>query len=351
MRAKPAVEDLKRYVAPLEGRRGHLRLDFNENTLGPSPKVVDAIRALPPEAYATYPEYDELTLRYAKHVGLRGDQVGLFNGSDAAIKAVFDAYAEPGQRFVTTSPTFGYYRPCAEAAAMCVVGVPYEPDFSFPWTGLRAALQIPTRICIICNPNNPTSTLTGRAELLQLVAEHPSTLFVIDEIYLSYTGVTVLPEGASLPNLVALHSLSKSCGIAALRIGFACGSAAVVDRMSRVTGPYDINQFGVVAANAVLDDWQAVSDYVTEVNAAKEATLSALRALGVRTYSGGGNYFLVWPGRDVGQIEAALRARGILVRSMQGKPMLDGCFRLSVGTQSQMERFVAAFGQVLQDLV
>jgi histidinol-phosphate aminotransferase len=336
-------------VAPLEGRRGYLRLDFNENTLGPSAHVVEAIRALPPEAYATYPEYDQLTARYAAHVGLAPDAVGLFNGSDAAIKAVFDAYGEPGQRFVTTSPTFGYYRPCAEAAGMQVVGVAYQPDFSFPWQALEAELAKPTRLCIICNPNNPTSTLAERAPLLALIKKHRETLFVIDEIYLTYTGVSVLPDVGTLPNAVALHSLSKSCGIAALRIGFACGTPAIVERLARVTGPYDINQFGVVAANAVLDDWLTVQHYATEVNNAKEFTLSKLRELGIRVFSGGGNYFLVWPGRDVNQVEAALRERNILVRSMHGKPMLDGCFRLSVGTHAQMQTFLTAFSEVLRD--
>lgn len=348
MRAKPSVEALSPYVAPLEGRRGHLRLDFNENTVGPSPKVVEAIRALPPEYYATYPEYESLTARYAAHVGVTPEQVGLFNGSDAALRAVFDAFGEPGARFVTTSPTFGYYRPCAEIAQMVQVSVPYEPDFSFPWQRFRDALAEPTRICVVCNPNNPTSTLVASGALLELAQAHPETLFVVDEIYETYTGVTVLPEGKHLPNLVALRSLSKSCGIAALRVGFACGAAGVVDRMSRVTGPYDINQFGVVAAHAVLDDWPYVLSYAAEVAHAKAWTVDALRNLGVRTYSGGGNYFLVWPGKDVATVEAGLRERGILVRNMYSKPMLRGAFRLSVGTLSQMQTFVEALNEVLR---
>jgi histidinol-phosphate aminotransferase len=349
MRAKPSVEALNPYIAPLEGRRGLLRLDFNENTIGPSPTVVEAIRALPAEYYAIYPEYESLTARYAAHIGLNAEQVGLFNGSDAALRAVFDAYGEPGARFVTTSPTFGYYRPCAEIAQMSQVNVPYEADFSFPWQRFREALSSPTRICIVCNPNNPTSTLVGAVELLDLISTHPETLFVVDEIYETYTGVSVLPEGRHLPNLVALRSLSKSCGIAALRIGFACGTAAVVERLNRVTGPYDINQFGVVAAHAVLDDWKHVLRYADEVARAKAYTLQALANMGVRTYAGGGNYFLVWPGRDVSSTEKALRDRGVLVRSMDSKPMLRGAFRLSVGTQPQMEQFVAALSEALSD--
>lgn len=347
MRAKPAVEALKPYLAPIEGRRGHLRLDFNENTVGPSPRVLDAIRALPAEAYAMYPEYEALTSRYARHVGLLPEQVGLFNGSDAAIRAVFDAYGEPGARFVTTAPTFGYYRPCAELTGMSEVGVPYNEDFSFPWDMLRQALSVPTKLCFLCNPNNPTSTLVGAEALLALASENPDVLFVVDEIYETYTGITVLPEAGNRANVLALRSLSKSCGLAALRIGFACGSAEIVDRLGRVTGPYDVNQFGVVAAHSVLDDWSYVAAYVEEVALAKAWTVDALVDLPVRVYSGGGNYFLLWPGLDVSVAEAGLKREGILVRSMHGKPMLDGCLRVSVGTRAQMKQFIGALSTIL----
>lgn len=233
---------------------------------------------------------------------------------------------------------------------MSSVGVPYEPDFGFPWAALESALSEPTRLCIICNPNNPTSTIVAAEPLLELARRHPNTLFIIDEIYTTYTGVTVLPQGAERDNLIALHSLSKSCGIAALRVGFACGAAPLLDRLRRVTGPYDVNQFGVVAALAVLDDWVAVEGYCAEVASAKQATLVSLDQLGIRYYSGGGNYLLVWPERDVVQVEMALRARGILVRSMHGKPMLDHCFRLSVGTRQQMQHFSNVFAEVLHGL-
>src|SRR5690606_18414976 len=121
MRAKPAVEAMNPYVAPLEGRRGMLRLDFNENTVGPSPKVVEAIRAIPEEEYAIYPEYDPLHEAAAGWLGVSRAEVGLFNGADAAIRAVFDAFGEEGAVFLTTSPTFGYYAPCALQQSMRIV--------------------------------------------------------------------------------------------------------------------------------------------------------------------------------------------------------------------------------------
>jgi histidinol-phosphate aminotransferase len=117
-----------------------------------------------------------------------------------------------------------------------------------------------------------------------------------------------------------------------------------------VTGPYDINTFAVVAAKAALADGDYVETYVAEVAAAKAWTLQQLERLGLRYFAQGGNFLLVWPGRDVAAVESGLRERGILVRSMAGKPVIDGSFRLSVGTREQMQRFFAAFEQVLGDV-
>lgn len=347
IRARPSVEALSRYVAPLEGRRGLLRLDFNENTVGPSPRVVTAIRELPPEAYSTYPEYAGLVETYAAHAGLPAASVAVFNGADAAIRSVFDAFGEPGATFLTTEPTFGYYRPCALLAGMSIEPVPYASDLSFPWAAFEDRLRAEPRICIICNPNNPTSTLVEPSRILALARAHQQTLFVVDELYVSFTKQSVLPEAIREPNVIALRSLSKSMGIAGLRLGFACGAPELVERAFRVTGPYDINTFAVIAGKAALADTEYVERYVAEVAAAKAWSVAQLERLGIRYFSQGGNYMLVWPGRDVAAVEGELRARGILVRSMAGKPVIDGSFRLSIGTREQMERFFAALEQIL----
>ncbi|MDP5124071.1 MAG: aminotransferase class I/II-fold pyridoxal phosphate-dependent enzyme, partial [Cyanobium sp. MAG_04] len=120
--ARPEVESLNAYSAPLEGRRGVLRLDFNENTMGPSPQVVAAIRAIPAEQYAIYPEYDGLRQAVVANLALplAPSQIGLFNGVDAAIHAIFHAYGDRGDTLLTTSPTFGYYTPCAQMQGMAI---------------------------------------------------------------------------------------------------------------------------------------------------------------------------------------------------------------------------------------
>jgi histidinol-phosphate aminotransferase len=446
--ARPEVESLQAYSAPLEGRRGLLRLDFNENTVGPSPKVVEAIRAIPGDQYAIYPEYDGLREAVlasladmpgaiaaaalstapapaavpavapanradgvpalatvslpqppALRPSLRIEQVGLFNGVDAAIHAVFQAYGAPGDRLLTTSPTFGYYTPCARMQGMEIEAIPYRmPGFAFPFEEILAALTTPPagadqgwrppRLLLLCNPNNPTGTRLAPEAVLALAAAAPHTLVVVDELYEAFTGDSVLPlllgpgeqqpdgqiagdavataagavaapaaasETAALataagadpfaacPNLLVLRSLSKTAGIAGLRIGFAIGAAAVVDRVSRVTGPYDINSFAVTAAFAALADQAYVDAYVAEVLAARQWLVERLVAAGVRHHVDGGNYLLIWPQRPVAEVDQALREAGILVRSMAGKPLIDGSLRVSLGTLEQMGRFWEAF--------
>src|SRR2546422_8169674 len=141
IRAKAEVEGLTPYVAPLEGRRSLLRLDFNESTIGPSPRVVEAIRGLPPEAYGTYPEYAGLNDAFATTLGVPVSHVEAINGVDAAIRAICDAYGEKGSTLLTNVPTFGYYEPCAQQQGMVIVERPYADDLEDPVATITRELE------------------------------------------------------------------------------------------------------------------------------------------------------------------------------------------------------------------
>ena len=347
IRAKPEVEALTPYVAPLEGRRAFLRLDFNESTVGPSRAVLDAIRALPPEAYAAYPEYAGLNEAFAASLGVPDGHVEAFNGVDAAIRAIFDAYGDTGSTLLTTVPTFGYYEPCARQQGMVIDEVPYQDDLGYPLATITTRLESGPRLLFVCNPNNPTGTLLPPATLLSLARSAPRTLVVVDELYAPFTGQSVLPAALELPNMVALHSLSKAAGLAALRLGFAISHPSILERLRRVTGPYDINMLAVVAGKAALADREHMRRYVGEVLAAKAWTIEQLQRLAVRHFAEGGNYMLVWPPGDCEAAVEALRTRGILVRSMARRPVIGGSFRLTIGTRSDMGRFLTAFSEVI----
>ena len=354
-RARPEVEQLKAYSAPLEGRRNLLRLDFNENTLGPSPRVTEALRAFPADQIAIYPEYDGLREALIANLesspaglacALTVAHVGMFNGVDAAIHAVIHAYGAVGDTLLTTSPTFGYYAPCAGMQGMAIEAVPHElPGFVFPMEAIRVALLRKPRILMLCNPNNPTGTRVPAAQVLELAVAAPETLVVVDELYEAFTGDSVLPsvDFRVVPNLLVLRSLAKTAGLAGLRIGFALGHPDVVDRVGRVTGPYDVNSFAVTAAMAALADQPYTDAYVAEVLRARNWIVSELTRQRASHHIAGGNYLLLWPRRFVQAVEAELRAAGILVRSMAGKPQIDGSLRISIGTMEQMQRFWQAY--------
>jgi histidinol-phosphate aminotransferase len=258
---------------------------------------------------------------------------------------------------------------------MTIEAIPYRlPDFAFPLEEIRAALSAgqtpeagpqagqPPRLLLLCNPNNPTGTRLAPEVILALAVAAPRTLVVVDELYEAFTGDSVLPllfraaseagpagagdPFASHPNLLVLRSLSKTAGIAGLRIGFAIGSPELVDRVSRVTGPYDINSFAVTAAFAALADQAYVQAYVAEVLHARDWLVGELREKGVRHHVDGGNYLLLWPRAPAAEVEDRLRQAGILVRSMAGKPLIDGSLRVSLGTTAQMERFWEVYRRI-----
>ena len=351
------IEGMDPYRAPLEGRRKLLRLDFNENTIGPSPRVVEALQNIPANQIAIYPEYNGLREAVIESLTKRGlrmpldpSQVGIFNGVDAAIHAVFQAYGNKDDQLLTTTPTFGYYTPCAEMQGMEIIQIQYEGnDFEFPLNKIKKILsENNPKLFLLCNPNNPTGTRLSPIQVLELTKSSPKTLIVVDELYEAFTGDSVIPmaDFISTPNLLVLRSLSKTAGLAGLRIGFAIGNSSVIDRINRVTGPYDINSFAVQAAFAALADQSYIDSYIEEVLKARRWIEAKLKRSGIRFHLAGGNYLLIWPSQKANELTNRLKEKGILIRNMNGKDLIDGSLRVSIGTQSQMQQFWEAFSRL-----
>ncbi len=354
--ARIEVEEMNAYQAPLEGRRNLLRLDFNENTIGPSPLVIEALENIPASHISVYPEYKGLQEAFIKNVSdiglaapLEPEQIGLFNGVDAAIHSIFHAYGNKGDQLLTTKPTFGYYTPCAHMQGMQVIEIPYEGEhFQFPLEQVHQELikQKP-KLLFICNPNNPTGTKVSAEKILQLAALAPNTLLVIDELYEAFSGESVLPviDFNVTPNVLLLRSLSKTAGLAGLRIGFAIGHKKIINLIKRVSGPYDINSFAVTAAFAALKDQDYIDNYVAQVLEARDWIKNQLEFSKTIHHIEAGNYFLLWPKREPEEIEACLREEGILVRNMSNKPLIGRSLRVSVGTKVNMQNFWSAFNK------
>ncbi len=348
------IEGLQPYSAPLEGRRNLLRLDFNENTVGASPLVIKTLREISKNEISIYPEYlglkekvVETLIKQNSSVNINSSEVGIFNGVDAAINAIFHAYGDSNDLMLTTSPTFGYYTPCAQMRGMKINSIPYEgKDFQYPFTKICEFIgQNNPKILLICNPNNPTGTRLNPERIIEISKFSSKTLVVIDELYEAFTGDSVLPfvNFQKTPNLVVLRSLSKTAGLAGLRIGFAIGNSKVINIINRVTGPYDVNSFAVAAAFAALTDQSYIDSYVNEVLKARNWLKNVFEKHHIRHHIDGGNYFLLWPKLHPKQVEQKLKLSGILIRNMDEKENLKGSIRVSIGTMKQMKRFWSAF--------
>jgi len=354
------IEDLQPYSAPLEGRRNFLRLDFNENTIGPSPLVIQSLRAISRDEISIYPEYSgliekvvETLIQENESVEINSSEVGIFNGVDAAINAIFHAYGDSNEIMLTTSPTFGYYTPCAQMRGMKIKSIPYQGnDFQYPFDSIcKFITQNNPKILLICNPNNPTGTRLSPKKIIEITKLSNRTLVVVDELYEAFTGDSVLPfvNFQKVPNLIVLRSFSKTAGLASLRIGFAIGNSKVINIVNRVTGPYDVNSFAVIAAFAALKDQPYINSYVNEVLEARNWIKDQLEKYHVKHHIDGGNYFLLWPKSNPEQVEQKLKSAGILIRNMDKKKNLKGSIRVSIGTIDQMKRFWSAF-KIVDDM-
>ena len=246
LRPRKAVERLKKYRPPLEGRGGKLRLDFNENTVGCAPEVVRAMRrALTAEKLTRYPEYAGARATLAKYFGVAEDEILLTNGTDDAIKLICDAFVDPGDTLLIPTPTFPVYQFFHQVAGGRVFSVPCDEDFALPLAGLLKALKKRVRWMALANPNNPTGTTISKKNLATLLRAAPRTLVLADEAYFDFCGETVLGWIRKYENLVVTRTFSKAFGLAALRMGCMFANAQVTESLHRA-------HFVDIAANVAL---------------------------------------------------------------------------------------------------
>ena len=341
------IINMQSYTAPLENRRNLLRLDFNENTIGPSKRVYEAIKEINLEEVSIYPEYNVLknflSCNYYQKRHFDLEEIGLFNGADAAINAIFNSFGGRGEIFLTTNPTFGYYSPCSEIRGMKKITCSYEGEkFIFPIKKFEEKiLKYKPKLIFICNPNNPTGTVLSSQQIIRFANLNKKSLIVVDELYEKFNGDSLLPfiDFNKIKNIVIIQSLSKTAGLAGLRMGFAFGHKHIIQYINKVTGPYDVNSFAVTATLAALNDKAYIENYVSEVKNAREWIKKKFESTKIRNHFSGGNYFLIWPNKSPKILIEEMREKGILIRSMKNKKDIGDSIRVSIGTQNQMGIF------------
>ncbi|MEP0259900.1 histidinol-phosphate transaminase [Sulfitobacter sp.] len=349
---QPGIMEIDLYqggAAHVAGLDNVVKLSSNENPLGPSPAAVEAYRRAAYDLHR-YPSSDHSALRasIAEVLGLDAGRIICGAGSDEIIAFLCQAYAGPGTEVVHTEHGFAMYRISALAAGATPVEVP-ERERVTDVDAILAACTDATRLVFIANPNNPTGTMIGLAEIERLAEGlPPQALLVLDGAYAEY--VEGYDGGAALvdrrDNVVMTRTFSKLYGLGGLRIGWGYGPAHVIDVLNRVRGPFNLSQAALAAAEAAIRD-RAYTDHCRAENARWRTWLAdALAEIGVPSDVSLANFVLA---RFANQAEAEacddyLKSQGLIVRRVAGYN-LPNCLRITVGDESACRRVVHAVRQ------
>lgn len=337
-----SVMRLEPYVAPVEGRAGKLRLDFNENTIGCSPSVLRALRRLTREQIGIYPEYEATTARLARFFRVRADELLLTNGVDDALHVMMDTFLEPGSAVLLVEPTFNMYRFYSQLAGARFRTARFTAEMKFPLKKVLRELRRRPRIFLLANPNNPTATLVTPAEIREILEAAPRTLVLVDEAYFEFCGVTVLPWIRRYPNLIVSRTFSKAPALAGLRLGCLFACREIIAALKRADSPYPVNVAALAAAEAVIHDQKTIRAYAEMIVKSRRALAAGLGNLGARVFPSAANFLLVDFGVGATRMVRRLERHGILLRDRSPEFGRDGFVRVTVGTPAQTRRLLRA---------
>jgi len=336
------IEDLEREL----GIKNASKIASNENPLGPSPKVIQALEKALPKIHR-YPDggAHNLSQALARHLGVGADQLLLGHGSNELIVRLGQMVLNPGDEVLCADPGFFVY---TSTALLCEAVPRPQPlrEFAHDLKLFERAINHKTKVIFIANPNNPTGTMIPLSEIeVFLKSCPPHILVVLDEAYYEYVDDPGYFESLRLlpryPNLVVLRTFSKAFGLAGLRVGYGIGHPELAGAFQKIREPFNVNGLALVAAEAALTDLSHVKK-VAALNARMRGKLrEGLTGLGLKPAPSQANfvYFTV-PNAD-GLYQKLLK-KGIIVR-----PMGPGALRVTAGTEAETENFLKVFGEVL----
>jgi histidinol-phosphate aminotransferase len=347
--ARNVVQNLKEYHPPLGGRTG-LRLDFNENSSGCSPRVLEVLSRINGDLLSKYPEREPVEAVAAEFLGTKREQVLLTNGVDEAIHLVCETYLEPGDEALIVVPTFSMYEIYALATGASVLAIPARKDFEFPTAAVLASTTKQTRLIAIANPNNPTGKVVPRERLIDIIENAPDAAILIDEAYFEFYGQTVIDLVDKYENLFVARTFSKAYGLAGFRLGVLVGNAEQMRLVRRVSSPYNVNGVALACLPEALADREYVAGYSTEVRDGRRRLEEEFAKLGIQYWPSQANFVLAKFGEFRKPFVEAMRTRGILVRDRNNDPGCEGCVRITVGTTEQTDRLLSEMRAALESI-
>jgi histidinol-phosphate aminotransferase len=329
-----------------------IKLASNENSLGPSPKALQALQAALADLHR-YPDNGCYYLRekLAQRCGIEQSQVLFGHGSNEIIQLIALAFLTPAEEVITSEQTFILYPIMSNARGARVIEVPLK-DFTYDLEAMAGRITNKTKIIFISNPNNPTGTMVDADALRTFMQRVPGdVLVVLDEAYGEYVASPAYPDSLEYlrqgRNIIILRTFSKIHGLAGLRIGYALCPAQLVNYLERVRVPFNVNHMAQVAALAALDDREHIERSQDNNQAGLIYIYAELKSMGLACIPTHTNFLLVNLGTKAENVYQKLLREGVIIRSMASYG-LDNYVRVTIGLPEENERFIRSLKKVLQ---
>ncbi len=333
------------------GIQDAIKLASNENPLGPSPRVVEALKEELHEL-SRYPDGGGFDLRARLAGRHRVDPAGitLGNGSNDVLDMIARVFLWPGREAVISEHAFAVY-PISSQAVGATIRVAPARDYGHDLAAMRALVGEDTGVVFIANPNNPTGTWLRRDELRDFLDALPAhVIAVVDEAYIEYVAEPDYPDASAwldeLPNLIVTRTFSKAWGLAGLRIGYALSSPAIAELLNRVRQPFNVSRLALLAAEVALEDQAHMREGVRIARDGMAQLVTGLHALGLEVIPSVGNFVCVDVARDAAAVDQALLREGVITRPVANYG-LPRHLRVTIGLPEENARFLAALEKVL----
>jgi len=328
---------------------GVVRLSSNENPYGPSPKALKAMN----DAFGLscrYPDEhaDELVESLAKLNSVNRDQILLGDGSGEILKLCAEAFTGPTSgKLVVADPTFEAILNHASVNGAEVVKVPLTASFGHDLSKMAAAAK--EGLIYICNPNNPTASITPKDEIRDFIIKTPrQTIILVDEAYYHYADSpdyeSVIPLIKDHPNLIVARTFSKIYGMAGLRCGYCVGQKETIDRLRPHQMWDSVNIMALAAASTSLNDPDQVANGRRFTSEARAYVTNELDAMGYKQIPSQANFIMIDVRRPVAPLIQAMKARNVQVGRLF--PAMPNHMRVTIGKKAEMQTFLSAFRAV-----
>jgi histidinol-phosphate aminotransferase len=327
---------------------GLIRLDSNENAYGPSPKVAEAIRSSVGQSNR-YPwlEYGSLIEQIATLHHVKPEQILLGCGSTEILRMAACAFLGSGKQLIHAAPTFETMEFYARATGADVLAIPLAPDFSHNLGAMLARTTAATGLIYVCNPNNPTASLTPRKDLEAFIAKLPaSTLILIDEAYhhfalQSHTYVSFIDRPIADERVIVARTFSKVYGLAGLRLGYAVASPQVVQQMRKFSTADSVNAIVTQAAQAALSDTEGLKVAIERNFNDRQEFFNQAMARMVKPIDSHANFVMTNVQHPAEPVIEHFRKHGVLIG--RAFPPMDTYIRVSLGLPDEMLAFWRAW--------